>query len=124
MNQAVEDLISAVRLPQAEYLVPEDVWIGAQRYKVVVDDLSKRGLLGHCDADNNLMELSNQQSLQRLRESMLHEVLHASMTEAGFSDGPNPIEVSQEELVARLTPVILYWLRVNPELMVFLLSHS
>lgn len=53
-----------------------------------------------------------------LRDTFLHEVIHACL----FVSGVNVAELDEERLVAALSPVLLAALRDNPAMLTYLLA--
>lgn len=69
---------------------------------------------------DTLIYLNTKQSAGQLRESMLHELLHAILSYA-----PQPLTYDDEERLCRsLSPWLLMTLRDNPDLVKFLLTDS
>jgi hypothetical protein len=98
---------------------PTTIKVGPFFYEVEVDDAKvPNSLYGVCDKSEQKISLHTDQSDQRLRLSLLHEVLHALCDLANLDDDP-----VEERIVTQLSPVLLAVLLENPKLTSFLL-HS
>ena len=75
-------------------------------------------LLGMTDNDMQEVFLYTEQGPDKMRETFLHEHLHAMLTLAGISDQADA-EV-EERIVKRLAPIMLQFLRDNPNVYTFL----
>ena len=97
----------------------EDILVGCLRYKAMVASRPFSATSKHADSngyiDYNKTELLIRpgQSATRERETVMHEVLHAIWDLAGLSD---------ENIVNRISPLLLDTLRRNPHLVDFLLE--
>jgi hypothetical protein len=89
------------------------------RYVPGLNDSDGHPLLGQCDTTATLIELEPDQSLQRLRDTVLHECIHAMATAADLGD-----ENTEEDWAARLTPYLLDFMRRNPSLLEWLLTEQ
>lgn len=108
--------------------LPAKVKVGPFTYKVTSDrhDMNQRcrdestDLLGHCDRRMGVISVEPQQSLEQKRDTLLHEVLHAITDMTGIeAEMSNELE---EQIVRRLSPVLLEVLRKNPKLVAFLVA--
>lgn len=99
--------------------LPKEVVIGPYSYDVTVD--KGLDLLGETqNHDSTIVVRRPGQSPDCERDTMLHEVLHATLFVSGLS---HPLEHDkEEELVRTLTPWLLAVLRDNPALMAYLLD--
>lgn len=93
----------------------ETVKIGAVTYRIgfkknVVDDADTLGHIGYRD---QRITIKKGMGADMIREALVHECLHG-MTFAISH------EASDEKIVRRLAPVLLEFLRDNPELVDFL----
>jgi hypothetical protein len=80
------------------------------------------GCLGICDADAQHIAIDPDQSADRLRETYLHEHIHAMLSLAGMRD---TLGSSREErVVKRLAPILLQFLRDNPAVYSFLTGRA
>lgn len=68
---------------------------------------------GRTDVRWSIIALSSDQHVDQMRDSLLHEVLHAIVFTYGIQMGS---EENQEAIVKTLTPALLDVLRSNPEL--------
>lgn len=100
---------------------PKRVKVGLHLYRLrsvknITD--SSGWLYGRTDRKKTLIEVDPTVSPSQLRDTILHEILHAII-----GDQPIALAEDQEELVIRgITPVLLAVLRENPELVAFLLK--
>ena len=108
---------------------PTKVKVGSHTYEVIVS----QPLCEVADVDYGVtyphrtqILLHPNQSPSVLRDTALHETLHALFDDSGLSDYVNApagatVSKEQEELVIRhLTPALLRLLRDNPKLVAFL----
>lgn len=100
---------------------PAKVKIGGQDWAVRMvkfdDDLS---LYGRTKTREALIELANEQPATFLRDTMLHEILHACLSML-----PNALADDVEEQVVRgVSPWLLAVLRDNKRLVEFLLAKD
>lgn len=84
-----------------------------KKYKIMEVPLERenghlgRSIYGYC-----LIEVYHPQDDQQMKDTLLHEILHACLFEVGRG--------AQEEVVGALAPVLLYVLRKNPKLVEYL----
>lgn len=79
-------------------------------------------VLGVCHSDTQTITIAEYQGPDRFRETFLHEHLHAMMDAAGLRD---TIDLTQDESIAkRLAPIMLQFLRYNPEVIRFLTQEA
>jgi hypothetical protein len=63
-------------------------------------------------------------NIRHLRDTLLHEALHAVIAQTGLSESGAPLHGDSEEQVVRaLTPMLLHLLRENPKLIQFLVER-
>ena len=74
-------------------------------------------LLGLCDSNAQTIWLEPYQGVDRIRETFLHEHLHAMLGVVGLSSA---LGENEEEVVKRLSPVLFEFLRRNPRAVQFL----
>lgn len=105
-------------------LPPTEIMILAQTYTVTLHDKidhAHHGLLnGMTDTDQSTIDLSLNQSPSKFAETLLHEVLHATMGIGPMQPGGD----KQETLVAALSPMLLHVLRANPGMVEFLMERK
>lgn len=98
--------------------------IGAHDWKVKFGDKSVAHLLegayGQTREAECLIVVSTAGTKSHIRETLLHEVIHAAMRACGIANDLDDTE--EERIVNRLTKVLLPALRDNPELVEFLLD--
>lgn len=62
--------------------------------------------------------------IRHVRDTLLHETLHAIIAQTGLSESPGPLHGDAEEQVVRaLTPLLLHVLRENKNLIQFLVER-
>lgn len=62
--------------------------------------------------------------VRHVRDTLLHETLHAIIAQTGLSETPGPLHGDAEEQVVRaLTPLLLHVLRENKNLIQFLVER-
>ena len=84
-----------------------------KKYRIIEVDLdAANGHAGRTMAHHCVIEVYHPQDEQAMRDTVLHEVLHACLFEAGKGDC--------EDVVASLAPTLLYVIRKNPKLIEFL----
>ena len=76
---------------------------------------------GVYDEEHQVITLDSAMGFERQRETFLHENLHAMWAVAQL-DGLSPLDGFDEHLVSALAPVMLSWLRDNPEAVTFLME--
>lgn len=96
--------------------LPRRLDVGPVRYAVTTDPLpvAKMGdQLGECNIDRATITIDPDQPADVLRESLMHEALHALTAFTGLA---GEISRDQEErLVNRLAPALLDTMRRNPK---------
>lgn len=100
-------------------IAPKGVKVGPIYYEIVLSDgmlLPYANHLGLTDNTKCKVNLSTEQAPCVLRDTLLHETLHAIWSTFGI--GGN--EEEEEALIRRITPALLGVLRDNPELVEFL----
>ena len=86
------------------------------------DDAKHYDVLGLCRSDAQVITIATEQGPDRLRETFLHEHLHAMFDAAGLRD---TLTFDQDESVAkRLAPILLQFLRVNRQALFFMLRET
>lgn len=76
-------------------------------------------VLGACDRDDQIIQLETLGvGFDKLRETYLHEVLHALIGMSGMNR--DVLSESEEVVVNRLAPVLLQFLRDNPSVFTYL----
>ena len=81
------------------------------------EDMDTAGALGSCDRDALAIVLRETLVPGKMREVLLHEVLHAIVGAFGF---PFEDRDGEERLVRQLAPALLGTLRANPDLVEYL----
>lgn len=106
--------------------MPTSVRVGPFTYRVTSDraEMNQRcrdetaDLLGHCDRRAGVISIEPNQSPDQKRDSLLHESLHGITDLIGLAADMSDAE--EEQLVRRLSPAILAFLRDNPKVVAFL----
>ena len=79
----------------------------------------QQDVLGTCDRDMLIIQLETETGHDRFRETFVHEHLHAMISKAGLHNDLLT-EGREEGVVARLSPILLQFLRDNPNAIEFL----
>jgi hypothetical protein len=106
-------------------LAPKSVKVGPFRYKVrfgVHEHDEGHLLLGRLHHISETMLVSTIQSKRNQQETMVHESLHGILELTGLSYEMRDQPEMEEELVRRLAPTILGWLRENKGMTTWLCS--
>ncbi|HKZ20320.1 MAG TPA: hypothetical protein VJQ57_09435 [Acidimicrobiia bacterium] len=109
--------------PWPRAAIPSEVKVGAYTYRIATDKATLnetqvehgQGLYGALVYGKQLIVLDVDSGADVLADTVLHEVLHSVFRFIRFDD--------DEDLVARMTPVLLGVLRDNPDLVRFL-THA
>lgn len=107
---------------------PKHVQIGPYRYRLVLDRaaIDRIGAsdgerhLGSCDHDQLVVTVDPDLAPDCVRETTLHELLHACFALIGASDALS--HEQEESVVRRLSPVLYGALRANEGLVLWLTS--
>jgi Zn-dependent peptidase ImmA (M78 family) len=79
--------------------------------------------LGTYSNTNSLIELDSAQQPERMRVTLLHETLHGLLDGGGIDDLLCSIHDDlDEQVVGRLAPLLLSWLRENPPALAYILG--
>lgn len=110
---------------------PNAVQVGHVRYRVVLDGAllaDSDAVHGLCSIINQRIVLNPQQGADQLRDSMLHELLHAVIRGHGLgelSEGDAVLDPAREErVVSVVASVLLDVLRRNPRLVTYLTATT
>lgn len=105
---------------------PSRVQVGARTYGIKVDPklAQVHDALGVHMGRYSEIVLSPNQASASLRESFLHELLHACIFDADGGNEEWIKEEDEERIVAVLTPRLLDMLRRNPRVLTFLLNKE
>ncbi len=107
---------------------PELVWVGAKPYTVTYSNEKirlksadrQKGLLGNTDHCSLEIIIDDAPVEQVIRDTLLHEVLHCIWEDAGIRD----MEMTEEDIVGCVSPRLVSVLRVNPELVEYLVAST
>jgi len=69
------------------------------------------GRYGECDTKHAVITVDPNQAPSMLRDTVLHELLHAAMTLIGVTEDPGVDRDAEERIVLRLAPVLLQLVR-------------
>ena len=106
---------------------PDKVRVGPHRYRIRYDkdaiDLkatehNERRLYGLTEPVSQLIHIDPTLAASQMRDTVLHEVLHACLSLIGADEFLSPSK--EERLVRALSPALLQVLRDNPKLVRFL----
>lgn len=104
--------------------IPQTVEIGPFTYDISIDpaDIDALGasLFAAIDPTSLLIALEPAQDQGQMRDSLLHEILHGTTFVAGLDVDIEP-EVL-EDVIRRMSPILLGVLRDNPDLVSFLVA--
>jgi len=101
---------------------PKRVRVGATTYTVQVT--GKTLLYGETDHLQTEIRLNSGQSQDSLRDTVLHEVLHAVLWISGANKLLTLDDDAEERLTRLLAPWLLTLLRDNPRLLAFLIASD
>lgn len=103
---------------------PKVLYIGAADVDVKFrKQLSSPTLIGEFDGAGSNILLRNDQSESSLRDTLIHEALHAIVYLSGIRENLSLSHEDEEKLVVALSPWLLALLRDNPKLVEFLLEN-
>lgn len=108
--------------------LPVELEIGPHRYEVIADRAAldaicraqRTDLLGHTDSRLNTIAVAPDQAGAQLRDTLLHEALHAIFDYIGLSHDWGP--ALEEHVICRLSPAVLELMRRNPVLVNYLIA--
>lgn len=105
--------------------IPDTVEVGPLVYALITDELELRRreagaepLRGECSTDRLRIVLDVELPIARIRQVVLHELLHAVYESTGL--GAELGDKAEEAQIARLTNPLLDLLRRNPTLVAYL----
>lgn len=107
---------------------PDLIWVGALPYAVTYDHDAiriaaanmQKDIVGHSQHHTLQITVDNDVAEQVIRDTLLHEVLHCIWNDAGMV----ALEMTEEGIISCLTPRLVSVLRVNPELVAYLVCSS
>lgn len=107
---------------------PDLIWVGALPYTVAYDHDAiritaadiRKDIVGHSQHHTLQITVNDDVAEQVIRDTLLHEVLHCIWNDAGMAG----LEMTEEEIIGCLTPRLVSVLRVNPELIAYLVYSS
>lgn len=98
---------------------PKVIYVGTFDYDVEVKKL-QTDLFGETDNTNSTISLHKKQSLANLRDTLMHEVLHAVFFASGICRLLGWDNETEEKAIRMLTPWLLQLIQENPALIEFL----
>ncbi|KKL69757.1 hypothetical protein LCGC14_2111710 [marine sediment metagenome] len=107
---------------------PSLVWIGARPYtieyshdKIMIKcGEERKALLGTSNHHNLTVLIDDGVAEQTIRDTLWHEIMHLVWYDAGTGD----MSMNEEEIVGTLTPRLVSMMRVNPEVMTYMLRST
>jgi hypothetical protein len=99
---------------------PLSVRVGQADYRIRIR--ARRDPLGECDTRKQRVDVTAAQSEPSLRDTVVHELLHAIWYESSANAMLATDEDEQEKVVRLLSPWLLMLLRDNPDLVAYLTS--
>ena len=96
--------------------IPRRVTVGPFVYTVTVADELDEQRMGMVDFRHQTIDLLRDQPPMQMRDTLLHEVMHAVVRFAGLDMEEN------ERVVAALSSILLMVLRANPRLVAHLVA--
>lgn len=97
--------------------LPKIVHIGPIDYRVKTN---RAELFGETDNSQTVITLTARQSPPSMRDTLLHEVLHAALWCSGATHVLDLGDETEEHLIRFLAPWLLGVIRANPDLIDFL----
>lgn len=97
---------------------PKMVHVGVSDYRI--RQVKRLDVLGETDSNNAEILLKKAQAPSVLRDTLVHELLHAVVYASGYFKVADLDRTSEENLVVTLSPWILAILRDNPDLVEYL----
>ena len=98
--------------------IPKHVEIIGHKYSVVISTEMSEDELGRCDYNNQKILISNHQASDTIRDTLLHEIIHAIHWLMGLGDNS-----TEEEFTARTTTGLRSVMLQNPEVVNYLLGR-
>lgn len=108
---------------------PTLVWIGAKPFlieydKAVLDGHNgrdRKDRMGRTDMRDLEITIDHTLAEQVIRDTLLHECLHAVWIDAGLDEMEN---LTEEQIINTIAPRLVSMMRVNPELMEYMLYST
>lgn len=111
-------MASSTGLPKVIRVSPHDYYVTEQE-----DLLKAVELVGQCDNESGIIRFrQDSMSDNQVRETILHECLHACVYSAGIRFEGGAGGEGEEGIVNRLTPRLLGVLQENPKLVKWLMG--
>ena len=95
--------------------IPKAVEIIGHKYSVVISTEMSEDELGRCDYNNQKILISKHQARDTMRDTFLHEIIHAVHWIMGLGDNS-----TEEEFTARTTTGLRSVMLQNPEVVNYL----
>lgn len=97
---------------------PKTVEILGQNFGIVLSSEMSEEELGRCDYSNQLIYISKSQASDSMRDTLLHEIIHAIHCLMGLGDNN-----TEEEFTARTTTGLRSVMLQNPEVVEYVLGR-
>ena len=98
--------------------IPKYVEIIGLKYSVVISTEMSEEELGRCDYNNQKILISKHQASDTMRDTLLHEIIHAVHWLMGLGDNS-----TEEEFTSRTTTGLRSVMLQNPEVVNYLLGR-
>lgn len=118
----------STRIMGQKFLIRTAEQVEVPTGRVSAEDLERHGegwvheehlqVLGVCDRDQMVIGMTLDTGWDRFRETFLHENLHAMIAKSGMNN--DILHGLEENVVARLSPILLQFVRDNPRALRFL----
>lgn len=103
--------------------LPTGIKVGAQHLTVKTEqaeEMERDGIDGRYRGSIALIQIRGDRPIQAIRDTLLHECLHAILFIDGICSALGLNHDKEEKLVGLLTPRLLALLRDNPQLVAYL----
>lgn len=101
---------------------PKVVYVGPYDYTVRFTKSLGASLYGETDNTNSELLVHPKQSPSNLRDTLLHEALHAIFHVSGASKALSWDMATEEQLIRLLNPWLVQLVQDNPELIAYLIE--
>lgn len=100
--------------------LPGHVVVDASHLFSVEETEGLKMLLGLCEPDDMTITISENQGQDRMRETYLHEALHAVFSKARLQHEKVITGPEEETIVGRIAPILLDFVRTNKAVVAYL----
>lgn len=102
--------------------IPKKIKVDHLTYTITLDPgIGDIGHFGLCNSNDQIIRLYSKMNKERMKETLLHEVLHAIYYSRGMRQVPNE-SLTEELIVDQIGVGLITVLNNNPELRKYLLS--